>query len=268
MQEIIMDFRKIFDTIPDEFDKWRPRYCDELFNDVIDHSKLNSNKTALEIGPGTGQATEPVLKTGCSYLAIELGENLAAFIKNKFKSYDNLQIINADFELYDFGRDRFDLVYSAAAFQWIKEDIGYPKVFDILKSGGTFATFGTGETPENRKQPVYAKIQEVYTQYFKPEIEYTCDLKTRNKTPEESQQIHFDILNKYGFVNIEYRYYDKTRELTADEFVSYTKTNATSITLKEPYKSKFYSGIREVVLSFDNKIKIYDRIILYLARKP
>ena len=57
-----MDFRKIFDTIPEEFDKWCPRYCDELFYNIIEHSNLNSNKAALEIGPGTGQATEPILK--------------------------------------------------------------------------------------------------------------------------------------------------------------------------------------------------------------
>jgi hypothetical protein len=71
-----MDFRKVFDRIPEEFEKWRPRYCDELFTDVIEHSKLGSDKTILEIGPGTGQATEPFLKTGCSYMAIELGEHL------------------------------------------------------------------------------------------------------------------------------------------------------------------------------------------------
>ncbi|MHB1153924.1 MAG: rRNA adenine N-6-methyltransferase family protein [Eubacteriales bacterium] len=81
-----MDFRKIFDSIPDEFDKWRPRYCDELFTDVIEYSKLDSGKTALEIGPGTGQATEPILKTGCSYTAIELGENLAEYMKCKFSA--------------------------------------------------------------------------------------------------------------------------------------------------------------------------------------
>ena len=40
-----MDFRKIFDTIPEEFDKWRPRYCEELFNDVIEYSKLDSSKS-------------------------------------------------------------------------------------------------------------------------------------------------------------------------------------------------------------------------------
>ena len=118
-----MDFRKIFDGIPEEFDKWRTRYCDELFADVIEYSGLNSDKTALEIGPGTGQATKPILKTGCSYLAIELGENLAAFTKNKFKFYDNFHIINADFEKYNFEQNQFDLVYSAATIQWIPEEI-------------------------------------------------------------------------------------------------------------------------------------------------
>jgi hypothetical protein len=62
-----MDYRKIFDAIPKEFDKWRPRYCDGLFADIIELAKLDSSKTVLEIGPGTGQATEPILKTGCAY---------------------------------------------------------------------------------------------------------------------------------------------------------------------------------------------------------
>ena len=108
-----MDFRKTFDRIPEQFDKWRPRYCDELFVDVIEYAKLGSDKTALEIGPGTGQATEPFLKTGCNYLAIELGEHLAEFTKNKFNSYSNFHIVNDDFETHDFGTQKFDLVYSA-----------------------------------------------------------------------------------------------------------------------------------------------------------
>ena len=30
-----MDFRKTFDKIPESFDKYRPRYCDELFEELI-----------------------------------------------------------------------------------------------------------------------------------------------------------------------------------------------------------------------------------------
>ena len=243
-----MDFRTVFDSIPEQFEQWRPRYCDELFADLIEYAKLDSSKTVLEVGPGTGQATEPILKTGCSYTAIELSEIFVAFMKG-----------NSDFEICDFGNKRFDLVFSAAAFQWIPEKIGYPKAYEILKRGGAFAMFmmrpdiqsGGGYTDE----PLYSKIQEVYSKYFRPETEYKCKLD-------------YDAREKYGFIDLERREYRKTREYSADDYVSLISTHADHITLKEPYKSKFYSGIREVIFNSGNKITIYDKITMYLARKP
>jgi ubiquinone/menaquinone biosynthesis C-methylase UbiE len=256
---LIVDFRKVFDSIPEQFDQWRPRYCDELFADLIGYAKLDSGKTVLEVGPGTGQATEPILKTDCSYMAIELGENFVEFMKSKFGSYSNFQIVNADFETHNFGSDRFDLVFSAAAFQWIPEKIGYPKAYDLLKSGGAFAMFmmrpdiqpGGGYTDE----PLYSKIQEVYAEYFRPEIEYRCKLD-------------YDAREKYGFVDLERREYRKTREYNADDYVSLIGTHSDHITLKEPYKSKFYSGIRAAIYNSGNEITLYDKITMYLARKP
>ena len=50
-----MDFRKVFDTIPDQFDKYRPRYSAELFTDLIGFAEIRPGKTVLE----PGQATEP-----------------------------------------------------------------------------------------------------------------------------------------------------------------------------------------------------------------
>ena len=254
-----MDFRKVFDSIPEQFDAWRPRYCDELFADLLEYAQLDSRKTALEVGSGTGQATEPILRTGCSYVAIELGENFTEFMKKRFGSYDNFQIINADFETYSFGNNRFDLVYSAAAFQWIPEKIGYPKAFELLKSGGTFAMFmtrpdiqpGGGYTDE----PLYSKIQEVYAAYFHPEMEYKC-------------QLDYDARGQYGFAGLERREYRKTREYDADGYVSLIGTHSDHLTLKEPYKSKFYEGIRNVIIDAGNKITLYDKMVLYLARKP
>lgn len=76
-----MDFRKTFDLIPETFDTYHPRYCKELFHKLISSCGLRPGKKVLEIGPGTGQATEPVLQTGCDYTVIELGENFTTFIK-------------------------------------------------------------------------------------------------------------------------------------------------------------------------------------------
>jgi SAM-dependent methyltransferase len=249
-----MDFRKIYDTIPEKFDKWRPRYCDGLFADIIEYAKLDSGKSALEIGSGTGQATEPILKTGCSYLAIELGENLAGYTKNKFNSYSNFNIVNADFEKYDFGENIFDLVYSAAAIQWIPENVGFPKVNEVLKSGGTFAMMMTHTDEKSANVDLYNAIQEVYKKHFVPEEKYKCKLDYNN------------VLN-YGFADFERRTYKDTIIFTAEEYVSYIGTHCEHITLQEPYKTLFYDGIKNAVLSFGNKITHLDDIILYLVKK-
>ena len=249
-----MDFRKIFDTIPDQFDKWRNRYCDEIFADVIEYSKLKPGKTALEIGPGTGQATEPILKTGCSYMAIELGEHLAEYTKDKFSTYDNFQIVNADFETYDFGQDKFDLVYSASTIQWIPEKIGFPKVYDILKTGGTFAMMMARTDYKSPNEALFSNIQAVYDKYFHPETEYTCKLAYSN------------VVN-YGFVDFECRNYHKTRKFNADDYVSYIGTHCDHITLQEPYKTRFFEGVRGAILDAGNMIILNDTIVLFLARK-
>lgn len=161
-----MDFRKTFDKIPETFDKYRPRYCDELFREIITVSELNSIKDVLEIGPGTGQASEPFLKIGCNYMAIELGENFTEYMKTKYGSYSNFTIVNSDFETYDFGNQRFDLIYSAATIQWIPENIAFSKVYNLLRSGGILAMFMTCSDEKSRNEELYNKIQEVYKEHF------------------------------------------------------------------------------------------------------
>lgn len=47
-----MEFRKVFDTIPERFDKYRPRYSAELFSDLIEYAGIGPGKTVLELGPG------------------------------------------------------------------------------------------------------------------------------------------------------------------------------------------------------------------------
>lgn len=250
-----VEFRKIFDTIPEKFDKWRPKYNDDTFEFIINHTQLDCRKAVLEIGPGTGQATEPILKTGCNYLAIELGEHLFDFTKRKFKNYNNFHIVNGDFETYNFGNKKFDLIYSAAAIQWIPEQIAFSRSFELLKNGGFLAMMmmhGDYQTPN---EALYNDIQKVYAQYFHPEIPYN------------QKMIYCNAVN-YGFIEFkEYRFYSK-REFTANDHIEYLGTHSDHIVLQEPYKSKFFEGIRTAILNHGNKIEFNDIVILYLTKKP
>lgn len=251
-----MELRKVFDTIPEQFDKYRPKYCGELFRDLIGYAEIGAGKTVLEIGPGTGQATEPILNTGCEYQAIELGENLTAMMKRKYGMRPNFHIVNDDFITHDFSGQRYDMIYSAATIQWIPEDIAFSKTFALLKAGGTLAMMlarGDYRTPN---EELYNRIQQVYSLYFKPEIEYTHG------------KFQYDNAPRYGYEKFEKREYTGRREFTADEFVAFSGTHCDHMVIPEPDKSRFFNGLREAVMEAGNKIVFHDTYVLYLAKKP
>lgn len=250
-----MDFRKTFDQIPEEFDKYRPRYREELFQELASVCKLGPDKKVMEIGPGTGQATEPVLKTGCDYTAIELGENFTAFLNRKFSSYSNFRVINADFETWEFEENTYDLVYSAATIQWIPEEIAFAKTFQMLKPGGYLAMFMTRSDETSRNPKLRAEIDRVYEKHFCVKQGYRCRMEYEN-------------VMHYGFTNWACKEWKSERTVDADAYIAWISTHCDHITLKEPYKTRFYAGIREAFHNHGNRMVIIDTIPLYLVQKP
>ena len=251
-----MEFRRIFDTIPEQFDRYRPRYCPELFDSLIRYAGLGPGKTVLEIGPGTGQATDPILETGCDYQAIELGEHLFSKMKEKYGRFPNFHIVCDDFITHDFGDRRFDLIYSAATIQWIPEEVAFSKTFALLKPGGVLAmmlTRGDYRTPD---PALYAEIQKVYDRYFKPETPYTHG------------GFRYDHAADYGYVDFERREYFGRREMDPDEYAAYCGTHCDHLVIPEPYKSLFFEGLYKTVAESGNRVVFRDTYVLYLTKKP
>jgi len=251
-----MEFRKVFDTIPEQFDKYRPRYCAELFADLIEYANIGPGKAVLELGPGTGQATDPILHTGCDYHAIELGGNLYEMMKRKYGQYPNFSIVNDDFITHDFGNQKFDMIYSAATIQWIPEEIAFSKTFDLLKPGGTLAMMLTRSDYRASNEALYQKIQQVYSEYFKPDTAYRHGSFKYTNAPD------------YGYVDFEKREFSGKREFTAEEYAAFCGTHCDHIVIPEPYRTKFFNGLTQAVLEAGNKIVFNDTFVLFLTKKP
>ena len=204
-----MELRLAFDTVPELFDRYRPRYCAELFSDLIAYTDLGPGKRVLELGPGTGQATDPILATGCDYLAIELGVNLYEKMISKYSSCPNFSIINDDFITHDFGYDCFDLIYSAATIQWIPEETAFRKTFSLLKPGGTLAMMLTRGDYRTPNEKLYSEIQAVYEKYYRPETPYTHG------------SFRYTAAVEYGFTDMEKREYQGCRRFSDDTLRPY-----------------------------------------------
>lgn len=254
-----MELRLSFDTIPEQFDKWRVHYSPELFDHLIAKAGIGRGTKVLELGPGTGQATDPILGTECDYTAIELGRNFAEVLRKKYGSRENYRLINDDFITHDFGGERFGLIYSAATIQWLPEETAFGKTFELLKSGGMLVMMflhGDYETPNPE---LYADIQKVYDKYFKhDDYEYTC----------RGGSFRYDNALNYGYTELETVSFKGEREYDADSYLQYIGTHSDHITLKEPYRTPFFEGIRKAVLAHGNRVVFNDSYILKTAVKP
>jgi len=257
-----LDLKYLFDEAVLNYEKRRPNYGTELFKDVIKYSKITMDKSLLEVGCGTGQATEPFLKIKCKLTAVELGEKLALYTREKFKAYINFNVVRSSFEDYDCDYNKFDMLYSATAFHWIPDEIGYKKAYRIIRSGGTIALFWNRPSPNDKDNPVHQKIQSIYRELLP---------QWGNKVTHSQDKQKYSSVNKieqYGFVNVEFKQYHNIRKMTGIEYVELLNTYSDHIALEKPMKSLLFDGIRTAIEEFGNEIIINDTVELYLAKKP
>ncbi|MFX1311619.1 MAG: ribosomal RNA small subunit methyltransferase A, partial [Promethearchaeota archaeon] len=67
-----------------------------ILEKIIVLSGVSKEDTVLEIGPGLGALTEPLIKKAKKVYAIEIDSNLYKYLSEKFSIYNNCEIINDD----------------------------------------------------------------------------------------------------------------------------------------------------------------------------
>lgn len=255
-----------FDTVASAYEKLRPGYVDALYEDVLAYRPLDASSRAVEVGIGGGQATEPILKTGCAVTAVEPGENFCALCREKFAAYPGFGVINGKFEDAALPSGSCDLVYSASAFHWVPEEIGYRKVFDILKPGGAFARFANHPWRDKGNPALAAALDEAYAKYY--HTYYRSVPKLEDEYTEAQAIRRAEIAGKYGFIDIQHRLYRRTRSFTAAEYVQLLGTYSDHISLPDEVRLPFFRAVEEAIDAHGGVIRIYDTIDLQLARRP
>src|SRR5215813_13252791 len=154
--------RRTFDQDADLYDKARPGYPAEVFDDLFAIARLTSASSILEIGCGTGQATRALARRGCRIVCVELGANMAAVARRNLAQFPGLEVITSDFESWDPRDTDFDLVIAATSWHWVDPEIRYQKAAQILAPGGTLAILDGGHACPPGFDPFFTEIQKCY----------------------------------------------------------------------------------------------------------
>lgn len=254
------ELKKSFNQVAEVYDKMRPGYAAALYEDLFRLKLLDRESRVLEIGIGTGQASKPILDTGCWLTAVEPGDKLAALAAEKFAAYPQFSIENKTFEDFEAPEGSFDLIYAATAFHWIPEEIGYPKVLRLLKKGGIFARFANHPAISEEQEELSDAIQEHYRTY----------MNSKNK-PSRFQALQAEKLaalgEKYGFVESGFCLYQRERVFSGEEYVALLGTYSDHNALEESKRREFFDKIRREIERSGDRLVIHDVMDLEWYRK-
>jgi SAM-dependent methyltransferase len=104
------DIRLSLNEAPEIHDRVRPSYPSDLFDTLF--AMVPAEPKIVEIGQGTGQATNDLLARGASVLAIEIGPATAATLRSNLPS-NRLRVRVGDFEVIVIQNGEADAVFSA-----------------------------------------------------------------------------------------------------------------------------------------------------------
>jgi SAM-dependent methyltransferase len=146
-----------FGGAAENYDAFRPRYPEQLIDDVLSHGAHR----VLEGGAGTGIASMQLIERGADLLAVEPDARMAAVARAK-----GIPVELSTFEDWDPAGRRFDRVVFAASFHWVDPAVALPKIRGILNDGGKLALIWNRLRPTT---PTRAEFESIYQDYMEIE---------------------------------------------------------------------------------------------------
>ncbi len=159
------DLGRLFNEVPELYDRVRPIYPDELFADLVAITGMTSGSSVLEVGCGTGQATGSLAALAGSVTAIEPGAGMAALARQRLGAAGNVEVENSTFEEWDDGGRRFDVLVAASSWHWVDQQVGWRKAHDVLHPGGWMALLGNVVVRRPGEPEVYAETAALHERF-------------------------------------------------------------------------------------------------------
>jgi SAM-dependent methyltransferase len=156
---------RVFNEVPELYDRVRPAYPDQLFADLAAITGLDRRSSVLEVGCGTGQATRSLAALGPSVTAVEPGAGLAALARQRLAAVRNVEIENSAFEEWDNGGRRFDVLVAASSWHWVDPAMGWRRAHDVLHPGGWMALLGNVVVRRPDEPEVYAETADLHERF-------------------------------------------------------------------------------------------------------
>jgi len=238
-----------FGAAAELYDRARPTYPAELVEDLL----ALRPQAVLEVGCGTGKASELFLGRVPSLLAVEPDARMAAVARRK-----GVDVEVGPFERWEPSGRTFDLVIAAQSWHWVPEPEGAALARAVLRPGGHLGAFWNIGSHEDATT---AALDPIYQQVAPAIAEHTTALRQ----PGEERHAHVQALHDGGFTPIEVRSYTWTAEYSRSQWLDYISTHSDHLTLPDTQRNELLARVGDAIDALGGGLAYHFQTILVLA---
>jgi len=228
-----------FDRAAAFYQRARPDYPAELFDDLIAVTGLTTGDRLLEVGCATGKATLPLARRGFRITCIEPGPHLAGAARSALAGLD-VSIIEGRFEDWRPRHgEQFGVVFAATAWDWVNPAARYALAWRALRGGGHLAFWNAAHVFPAGGDPFFRQIQGTYDE-IGAGLPTGAAWPRPRELPERTAEIEASGL----FEVVHVRHFDWARSYDADGYIELLNTFSSHIAMANWQRERLYTEIR------------------------
>ncbi len=234
----------MFGQVADLYDRHRPSYPPQLVDDLLAAARVGNGGRVLEVGAGTGKATELFAQRGAVVVGVEPSAAMAALARRRCAAFPNVTILESDFEDLDLGGERFPLLYAAQAWHWIDPEVRYRRARMALSDGGRLGVFWN--RPAWGPSELRTALSVAYRRHA-PEMPADSPLHPDNPQPQGDDDWVAEIAAVAGFTAPEVHLYDWSLDYAADDYAALMNTLSDFQQLEAERRQRLLEAIRTTI---------------------
>lgn len=256
-----INLKDTFNNVVTMYDAARPTYPIELLNDVKEFAEKTLFNDGLEIGAGTGQATDLFINSIKTLDIVEVGDKQIEYLLKKYKG-ENVNTYKSYFEKFESNK-KYDLIFSATAFHWVDENVGYPKAWDMLNDGGSLAVFWHMSSVTLHDTGIFTGLNDIKKKYLPDE---SLGFDKEGIEGVRQRRISQIQSGKYFGIPVikEYRWIDT---YDADRYSLLLESYSSTQTLDDEQKKLYLEEVKEYINKHGGVVEMPQHVMLYLVKK-
>lgn len=230
-----------FGEDPAQYDRARPGYPAELFDDLIPEGECR----VVDVGCGTGIVARLLAERGCEVIGVEPDARMA-----EVAHASGLTVEISSFEEWDSSGRLFDALTAGQSWHWVNPARGATKAAAVLRSGGQFGVFWNGL---HHDEAVATGFQRIYSRFAPHLLVDSVALGTVSPSGDPDRLAFVD---SGAFVHLENRSYTWQRSYTTAAWLDELPTHSGHRTLDSESLNKILDAVGELIEGFGGEIVV------------